>query len=74
LELVDIVVIFHEDTPMRLLEALRPDVLLKGANYTIEEVVGGDLVRHYGGEVVLVDVADIYTTNSAIAHLTKGTF
>jgi D-beta-D-heptose 7-phosphate kinase/D-beta-D-heptose 1-phosphate adenosyltransferase len=74
LELVDIVVIFHEDTPMRLLEALRPDVLLKGANYTIEEVVGGDLVRHYGGEVVLADVADIYTTNSAIAHMTKGTF
>ncbi len=74
LELIDIVVIFHEETPIRLLEALRPDVLIKGANYRIEEVIGGDLVRHYGGEVVLTDVADIYTTNSTIAHMTKGTF
>jgi D-beta-D-heptose 7-phosphate kinase/D-beta-D-heptose 1-phosphate adenosyltransferase len=74
LELVDIVVIFYEDTPIHLLEVLRPDVLIKGANYGIEEVIGGDLVRHYGGEVVLADVADIYTTNSTIAHMTKGIF
>lgn len=74
LELVNMVVIFQEDTPVRLLEALRPDVLIKGANYSIEEVIGGDVVRHYGGEVVLADVADIYTTNSTIAHITKGVF
>lgn len=74
LELVDMVVIFDEDTPIRLLETLRPDVLIKGANYSIEEVVGGDVVKRYGGEVILADVADIYTTNSAIAHMTKGTF
>jgi D-beta-D-heptose 7-phosphate kinase/D-beta-D-heptose 1-phosphate adenosyltransferase len=74
LELVDIVVIFHEDTPLHLLEALQPDVLIKGANYRSEEVVGGDLVRHYGGEVVLAEVVDIYTTNSTIAHMTKGIF
>jgi D-beta-D-heptose 7-phosphate kinase/D-beta-D-heptose 1-phosphate adenosyltransferase len=74
LELVDVVIIFQEHTPLHLLEALRPDVLIKGANYRIEEVVGGDFVRCYGGEVVLADVADIYTTNSTIAHITKGTF
>ena len=74
LELVDIVVIFHEDTPVCLLDALQPDVLIKGANYRIEEVIGGDLVRHYGGEVILADVDDIYTTNSTIAHMTKGVF
>jgi D-beta-D-heptose 7-phosphate kinase / D-beta-D-heptose 1-phosphate adenosyltransferase len=74
LELVDMVVIFDEDTPMRLLEALQPDMLIKGANYRIEEVVGGDFVRHYGGEVVLADVADIYATNSTIARMTKGIF
>jgi D-beta-D-heptose 7-phosphate kinase/D-beta-D-heptose 1-phosphate adenosyltransferase len=74
LELVDMVIIFHEDTPIRLLEALQPDVLIKGGNYRIEEVVGADLVRHYGGEVVLAEVADIYSTNSIIAHMTKGTF
>jgi D-beta-D-heptose 7-phosphate kinase/D-beta-D-heptose 1-phosphate adenosyltransferase len=74
LEVVDLVVIFHEDTPLRLLEALQPDVLIKGANYRIEEVVGGDFVRHYGGEIFLAEVADIYTTNSTIAHMTKGIF
>src|SRR5262245_51658878 len=67
LELVDMVVIFQESTPVRLLETLRPDVLIKGANYSLEEVVGWELVKSYGGEVVLADVADIYTTNAAIA-------
>ena len=74
LELVDLVVIFQEDTPLCLLEALRPDVLIKGANYRIEEVVGADLVRHYGGEIVLAEVVDLYTLNSTIAHMTKGIF
>lgn len=74
LKLVDIVIIFQEDTPIRLLETLRPDVLIKGANYRVDEVVGGDIVKSYGGEVVLADAADIYATNSTIAHLTKGTF
>jgi D-beta-D-heptose 7-phosphate kinase / D-beta-D-heptose 1-phosphate adenosyltransferase len=74
LEPVDIVVIFQEDTPLRLLEALRPDVLIKGANYSLEEVVGWELVKSYGGEVVLTDVTDIYATNATIAHMTGGTF
>lgn len=74
LELIDMVVIFHEDTPVRLLEGLRPDVLIKGANYSLDEVVGGDLVTRYGGEVVLAEVADLDTMNSTIAHITKGIF
>jgi D-beta-D-heptose 7-phosphate kinase/D-beta-D-heptose 1-phosphate adenosyltransferase len=68
------VVIFQEDTPLHLLETLRPDVLIKGANYSFEEVVGWELVKSYGGEVVLADVADIYATNATIAHVTQGTF
>lgn len=74
LEPVDMVVVFQEDTPVRLLEALRPDVLIKGANYSLEEVVGWDLVKSHGGEVVLADVADIYATNATIAYMTRGTF
>ncbi len=74
LEQVDMVVIFQDETPVNLLEALRPDVLIKGANYSIDQVVGADLVRSYGGEVVLVQVTDIYRTNSRIAKLTNGTF
>ena len=64
---VDWVVGFSEDTPETLLEALRPDVLVKGGDYTEAEVVGADIVRAHGGEVrVLSLVADLSTT--AIVH------
>src|SRR5260221_10197379 len=46
---VDLVVIFPEDTPMEVIQALRPDVLVKGADYSIEQVVGAELVQSYGG-------------------------
>jgi D-beta-D-heptose 7-phosphate kinase / D-beta-D-heptose 1-phosphate adenosyltransferase len=63
LSAVDWVVGFPEDTPEPLLAALRPDVLVKGGDYTEEQVVGGDIVRAYGGEVrVLGLVADLSTT------------
>jgi D-beta-D-heptose 7-phosphate kinase/D-beta-D-heptose 1-phosphate adenosyltransferase len=73
LEDVDMVVIFQEETPLHVLDVLRPDVLIKGGNYRIEEVVGADIVRSYGGEVVLAHVADIYRINSQIARMTNGT-
>ncbi len=65
LDAVDAVVIFDEDTPLELIKALRPDVLIKGADYTEDKVVGGDLVKSYGGRVMLVDlVAGQSTTNT----------
>ena len=61
---VDLVVVFDEDTPLALIEALRPDVLVKGADYTVETVVGADVVMGYGGRVVLADLmAGKSTTN-----------
>ena len=51
LESIDYLVRFDEDTPMRLIEAIRPDVLVKGADYTKEQVVGWDIVESYGGRV-----------------------
>ena len=51
LGLVDLVVIFADDTPIPLLELLRPDLLVKGGDYTVDQVVGADIVRGYGGEV-----------------------
>ncbi|HTC10507.1 MAG TPA: bifunctional heptose 7-phosphate kinase/heptose 1-phosphate adenyltransferase [Acetobacteraceae bacterium] len=53
---VDAVTVFEEDTPEALLTALRPDVLVKGADYTMAEVVGADLVRSWGGRVLLADL------------------
>jgi len=73
LEFVDIVVIFQEDTPIPILEKIRPNVLIKGANYSPEMVVGADLVRSYGGEIILAHIEDIYKSNPKIDQITKGT-
>lgn len=51
LALVDLVIIFGEDTPIPLLELLKPELLVKGGDYTVDQVVGADVVRGYGGEV-----------------------
>jgi len=68
---VDLVVIFAEDTPTPLLERLRPDVLVKGGDYAIEQVVGADLVRGYGGEVRLARLLQGHSTTATVAKLGK---
>lgn len=70
LESVDAVVLFDEDTPMRLIETLRPDLLVKGADYTVETVVGGGFVQSYGGRVLLARLEDGFSTTGTIARLT----
>jgi len=55
-----------------LIEAARPDVLIKGADYSEDQVVGGDLVKSWGGEVKLAQLVDGYSTTAAIARMTKG--
>jgi D-beta-D-heptose 7-phosphate kinase/D-beta-D-heptose 1-phosphate adenosyltransferase len=65
----DLVVVFDEDTPMELIEAIRPDVLFKGADYRIDQVVGGDLVRAAGGEVVLIDLEEGHSTSNIIKRM-----
>ena len=66
---VDLVAPFDEDTPIALIEAARPDVLIKGADYAESEVVGGDFVKSYGGEVRLAQLVDGYSTTAAIARM-----
>lgn len=63
---VDAVVLFNEDTPLALLKTLRPDVLMKGADYTREQVVGHELVESYGGRVELIPLKDGYSTTNII--------
>lgn len=63
---VDMVVIFEEDTPLRLIGSLRPDILVKGADYRLEEVVGRDVVEQYGGKVVLVPIAEGFSTTGIV--------
>ena len=69
---VDLVVPFEDSTPIRLIEGARPDVLIKGADYAEDQVVGGDLVKAWGGEVKLAQLVDGYSTTAAIARMTKG--
>ncbi|HYN39043.1 MAG TPA: D-glycero-beta-D-manno-heptose 1-phosphate adenylyltransferase, partial [Rhodospirillales bacterium] len=69
LETVDLVVTFAEDTPLRLLEALRPDVLVKGADYRPDQIVGADLVEGWGGRVLLARLEAGYSTSQTIARI-----
>ncbi len=66
---VDALVVFEEDTPETLLRLLRPDVLVKGADYRMDQVVGRDLVESYGGRVVLAELLPGNSTTATIARL-----
>lgn len=63
---VDQVVVFAEDTPLALIQALRPDLLVKGADYAVGEVVGADVVRGYGGRVMLAEFVAGYSSSAII--------
>jgi D-beta-D-heptose 7-phosphate kinase/D-beta-D-heptose 1-phosphate adenosyltransferase len=65
----DLVVVFGEDTPLKLIEALLPDVLVKGADYTAEQVVGAEAVRRAGGRVLLAKLVPGQSTTGTIAKL-----
>ena len=66
---VDAVVVFDEDTPLELVRALQPDVIVKGGDYAPESVVGADLVRDRGGRVVIIPLTPGQSTTSIIRKL-----
>jgi len=65
---VDLVTLFTDDTPLALIEALAPDVLIKGSDYTLETVVGADLVLARGGKVALVPLEAGHSTTSIVTR------
>ena len=69
LQMVDAVVLFGEDTPERLIHAVCPDVLVKGSDYSVENVVGADFVLGRGGEVRLVDLVDGCSTTGLVRKM-----
>lgn len=69
LEAVDWVVSYSEDTPEALLESLQPDILVKGGDYTIDQVVGGAYVESYGGEVKALDFLDNCSTSAIVEKM-----
>ena len=68
---VDLVVIFNEDTPVEVIKTLRPEVLVKGADYKLDQVVGGDLVHGWGGRVLLAELADGHSTTATIKRMAR---
>ena len=68
LRAVDLVVLFDEDTPLEAITAIGPDVLVKGADYAEADVVGGDIVKARGGQIVLAPIAPGHSTSNAIAR------
>jgi D-beta-D-heptose 7-phosphate kinase / D-beta-D-heptose 1-phosphate adenosyltransferase len=72
LESVDMLIVFDDDTPIKLIEAIRPDVLTKGADYTVETVVGADIVMSYGGRVHLAELTAGMSTTNTIQKLQQN--
>lgn len=69
LESVDMVILFDDETPIELIRAIRPDVLVKGADYTVDKVVGSDIVMSYGGKVHLADLTPGQSTTRIVERL-----
>jgi D-beta-D-heptose 7-phosphate kinase/D-beta-D-heptose 1-phosphate adenosyltransferase len=72
LEAVDLVVVFEEDTPLELLKKVRPKVLIKGGDYTLDQVVGRELVEADGGQVVLVELVPGFSTTELVKRSRVG--
>ncbi len=67
--MVDAVVIFDEDTPLDLIELIQPDVLVKGGDYTIDEIVGAKEVKAAGGRVVINPIVPGFSTTGIIGKI-----
>jgi len=68
---VDLVLVFDADTPVELIEAIRPDVLVKGADYRLDQVVGAEIVQSYGGKILLAELMPGFSTTATIARAAR---
>ena len=69
--MVDAVILFDEDTPLNLINAILPDVLVKGGDYTLEQIVGAKEVMAAGGKVVINKIVEGYSTTGLIGKIQK---
>ncbi|MFN4233621.1 MAG: D-glycero-beta-D-manno-heptose 1-phosphate adenylyltransferase [Bacteroidia bacterium] len=72
LQFVDAVILFNEDTPYELIKAIEPDVLVKGADYSLDKVVGADIVLARGGKVELISYLEGYSTTAIEKKIKEG--
>lgn len=69
--MVDVVILFDEDTPLELIKAIMPDVMVKGGDYTIDQIVGAKEVMAAGGRVVINPIVQGYSTTGLIEKITR---
>lgn len=72
LDFVDLVVLFEEDTPYELIKNLQPDVLVKGKDYEPENIVGYDIVKAKGGEIITIDLVEGFSTSNLIEKIKEA--
>ena len=71
LAVVDLVVIFNEDTPESLIQTIRPDILVKGGDWAVDQIVGGEFVKENGGEVISLPFHTGFSTSSLVEKIRK---
>jgi D-glycero-beta-D-manno-heptose 1-phosphate adenylyltransferase len=72
LQFIDLVVFFNEDTPLQLIDGIRPDVLVKGSDYLAENIVGAEVVKQHGGVVKTIDFVPGYSTTRIVEKIKKS--
>ena len=69
---VDLIVFFDEETPYNLIKLLQPNVLVKGKDYEVEKIIGFDILKENGGEVITIPFLEGYSTSSLIKKIIEG--
>ena len=69
LHFVNNVILFDEDTPYELIKFIQPDILVKGSNYKAEEIIGSDIVKAKGGEIITIDFIEGFSTTNIIKDI-----
>jgi len=72
LSCVDYITVFNQDTPLKLIKLLRPDILIKGGDWETDKIIGAEFVKGYGGRVLTIPYLKGYSTTGLIARLKDG--
>lgn len=69
LQMVDAVILFDEDTPLELIDWMQPDVLVKGGDYQVENIVGAEIVKQKGGDILIIPTLEGFSTSNLIEQM-----
>jgi D-glycero-beta-D-manno-heptose 1-phosphate adenylyltransferase len=66
------VILFNETTPLNLITAIKPDILVKGSDYSVKDIVGADIVQQNGGQIITIDYLEGYSTSTLIEKIREN--